>query len=610
MPNRPENASLPHCSPPKTVESDAIYRLLFERNPLPMWVYDLSNLCMLAVNEAALKKYGYSRTEFLGLSVLDLHHDIDAAAVQAEFTQSPGELAVASPWPQRDRSGASLEVETETEALNFEGVPARLVLVRDVTEQRRADQAHFDLAYRLTSTLESIGDAFITVDRDWRFTYINAQAEQLMHIQARELLGCNAWSKFPEIKGTVYQQEFERAMDATSPVTFVLYSKRLQAWLEVRLFPSAQGLAAYFRDITQAHEAAERLQEEQEIRAAVVNSTSNGVIAIGDDGRISLFNPAAEHIFGYTSASMQGQSLEVLMPERFRAAHPRHRQQFAKEKAPTRMMGMGQVRGLRSDGAELSLEVTISHVTVKSRPMQIAVIKNVTERARANAVFEQSRAQLSELTQKLMTQEKTLVKRLAQTLHDQLGQTMAAVRMAHETILALQGTPVVAPIERLQQQLGMLIAQAIRQVRQVLVDLRPPLLDEQGLAAALDNELRNRSLTQPKMDISIHVPPEMGQMRWPSEVEYAAFMVVREAVENALRHSGASMVAVHLAGSPTALTLEVIDNGSGLGDDSAPKTGHLGMLGMQERAHAIAATVTVKSDEEHGTRITFSWQPF
>jgi signal transduction histidine kinase len=87
-------------------------------------------------------------------------------------------------------------------------------------------------------------------------------------------------------------------------------------------------------------------------------------------------------------------------------------------------------------------------------------------------------------------------------------------------------------------------------------------------------------------------------------------MVVREAVENALRHSGASSVAVELTGSATDLRLEVTDNGFGLADDASQKTGHLGMLGMRERAHSIAATVTVNSDEEHGTRIIFSWQPF
>jgi signal transduction histidine kinase len=163
-------------------------------------------------------------------------------------------------------------------------------------------------------------------------------------------------------------------------------------------------------------------------------------------------------------------------------------------------------------------------------------------------------------------------------------------------------------VHKLQTQLGALISQAIRQVRQVLTDLRPPLLDEHGLAAALDNELRNRSLKVPQIDISVHVEPQAAHLRWPPEVEYAAFMVAREAVENALRHSGATAVAAKLSGSALSLLLEVTDNGVGMPNDVTVRAGHLGILGMQERAHAIGAGVTVDSGATGGTRVYFTWQ--
>lgn len=273
------------------------------------------------------------------------------------------------------------------------------------------------------------------------------------------------------------------------------------------------------------------------------------------------------------------------------------------------MMGFGLVKGLRSDGQEIDLEVTISQVTVHEQQVMIANLRDVSDRARAQTEFEHSRAQLSDLTRRLMTQEKTLVKRLGQALHDQLGQTMAAIRMAHETIITLQRGKATPGIESLQLQMGKLISQAIRQVRQVLVDLRPPLLEEHGLAAALDNELRNRSLTQPQVDISVSVTPDVASLRWPSEVEYAAFMVAREAVENALRHSRAASVAVRLTGTASSLQLEVTDNGVGIKPGATVKAGHLGILGMQERAHAIGAKVTLASNKPQGACVRFMWEP-
>ncbi|MBE0475389.1 sensor histidine kinase, partial [Rhodoferax sp.] len=137
---------------------------------------------------------------------------------------------------------------------------------------------------------------------------------------------------------------------------------------------------------------------------------------------------------------------------------------------------------------------------------------------------------------------------------------------------------------------------------------RPPLLEEQGLSVALDNELRNRALAVPQVDITINVPPNLEVMRWPAEVEYAAFMVVREAVENALRHSGANAIVVDLSGGALSLHLTLIDNGVGLPEGAGLSAGHLGILGMQERAQAVGASVTCKNVKVGGTRVTFHWQ--
>jgi PAS domain S-box-containing protein len=585
------------------------YRLLFERNLLPMWIYDVKTLRMLAVNDAALSQYGYSKQEFVGLTLLDLHHDDDVAQLHDYLKLPASEQAAPRVWRHKDRNGVAVEVEMVTDELEQEGVHARMALVRDVTRQRRAEQAQRELADQLTTALESITDAFFTLDRDWRFTYVNARAEQLLQCAGNELLGCSVWEKFPEWVGTICQFEWERAMAGGRAASFDKYDTPAGVWRKVHVYPSARGLAVNCREITGDRVPGQRLLEEQETLAAVVNSVTDAIITTDIDGRIKQFNPGAERIFRRTRASMLGQPIEVLLPERSRAGHAQHLRRFAESGASSRMMGLGLVRGLRSDGQEIVLESTIAQVTVHQQQVLIASMRDVSERVRADAEFQESRALLSELTQKLMTQEKTLVKRLAQALHDQLGQTMAAIRMAHETIVTLQADNNSLGIDRLQAQMGTLINQAVREVRQVLIDLRPPLLDEHGLAEALDNELRNRSLTQPQIDFSIDVQPDVSKMRWSTDVEYAAFMIAREAIENALRHSGSSSVAVCLRGTPTSLQLEVADNGVGLAPGATVRTGHLGILGMHERAQAIGASLTLKPGETGGTCVRFNWQP-
>jgi len=459
-----------------------------------------------------------------------------------------------------------------------------------------------------SSILESITDGYYLLNEHWCFSYINPQAEVMLRRPPGSLLGTNIWEQFPDAVGTVFQLESQRALAQGKKTSFETWYESLQIWLSVDVYPANPGLTVYVRDVTERYEAAQRLREEREMLAAIVNSTADAIITTDVQGRIQTFSPAAERVFRRPQERMLGQNLAALLPERFRAAHQQHLHQFSQSNETHRMMGLGLVKGLRSDGQELDLEVTISQLTVQKQKVLIANLRDVTQRVRADAVFEQSRTQLSELTHKLMTQEKTLVKGLAQALHDQLGQTMAAIRMAHETIVTLQADQVAPGVHKLQAQLGALISQAIRELRQVLTDLRPPLLDEHGLAAALDNELRNRSLKVPQIDISVHVQPQVAQVRWPPEVEYAAFMVAREAVENALRHSGATTVAARLAGSALCLVLEVGDNGMGMPADATVKPGHLGILGMQARAHAVGAGVTVDSGATGGTRVCFTWQ--
>lgn len=590
---------------------DASYRLLFERNPVPVWVYDVKTLRVLTANAAALARYGYSQQELPGLSWLDLHQPEDAAQVQEYTTQPLDEPPGVRQWIHRRRNGDSIEVETVTSAVEFDGVPARMTVVRDVSEQHRAEQEQQALALQLSSALENINDVFFSLDRQWRFTCVNARAQAVLKRGRDELLGAAFLEILPNMRASVFEVEFTRAMSDGCAASFDASYPPWPGVQKVHVFPSPQGLAVYLRQATEPRVPKQRLLEGLETLSAVLNSTNDAIIGTDLGGRILMFNPAAERIFRHTRASVMNQGLELLLPERFRAAHLQHRHQFAQSNEPSRMMGLGLVKGLRSDGQEVELEGSITRVHVEHQQIFLANLKNVTERMRGDAEIEHSREQLLELTQRLMQQEKTLVKRLAQVLHDQLGQTVAAIRMAHETIVALQKGQVPSPVERLQAQLGTLIGQAVRQVRQVLVDLRPPLLEEQGLSAALDNELRNRSLTHPQIDIAIHVEPETAQTRWPAEVEYAGFMVAREAVENALRHSGATAVSVRLTGSAEALELEVMDNGSGLVVDTpAHQAGHLGLRDMRERAHGVGATVTVDSGAlTGGTRVAFSWRP-
>lgn len=117
-------------------------------------------------------------------------------------------------------------------------------------------EAESRLAQRLTNTLESITDAFIMVDRQWNFTYLNSDAERMLFCPRNEVLGTNIWARFPEAVGGKFYQEYHKAVEQNCTVSFEEYYEPFNLWVEIRAYPSDEGLAIYFADIG-ARKAAE-----------------------------------------------------------------------------------------------------------------------------------------------------------------------------------------------------------------------------------------------------------------------------------------------------------------------------------------------------------------
>ncbi|WP_306056500.1 sensor histidine kinase [Natronococcus wangiae] len=107
---------------------------------------------------------------------------------------------------------------------------------------------------------DRISDAVFALDEEWRFTYLNERAEDMLRRSEEELLGRNVWEAFPGAAGSTFQREYERAMETQEAVSFEEFYEPLDAWLEVRAYPSENGLSVYFRDITA------RVERENELR--------------------------------------------------------------------------------------------------------------------------------------------------------------------------------------------------------------------------------------------------------------------------------------------------------------------------------------------------------
>ena len=141
-------------------------------------------------------------------------------------------------------------------------VDGRIVQIQgafqDITERRDAEWRARDLSERLTRTLESLTDAFIMLDPDWRLTYLNREAEHLLLRERSKVLGRDVWEEFPD--ATSFEHHYRRAVREQQAVSFEEFYAPLDRWFEVKAYPSAEGLAIYFRDVTERRRAQEQLQ--------------------------------------------------------------------------------------------------------------------------------------------------------------------------------------------------------------------------------------------------------------------------------------------------------------------------------------------------------------
>ncbi len=118
-------------------------------------------------------------------------------------------------------------------------------------ERRRAEEQLLQSRRKLLTTLENMNEGFFTLDQEWRFTYVNAEAARLWEKNPDEILGRTFWDVVPNAVGTIFETEYRRAVDRQVPVWFETTSPMPETWVEVRAYPSADGLAVYFHDITE-----------------------------------------------------------------------------------------------------------------------------------------------------------------------------------------------------------------------------------------------------------------------------------------------------------------------------------------------------------------------
>ena len=172
-------------------KSEAQYRLLFESNPQAMWVYDLTTLRFLAVNDAAVRHYGYSRAEFLEMSIKDIRPPEDIRLLENYLASDSDEVADAGEWRHRKKDGTIINVDITSSRLTFAGRPAEFVLVHDITERKKAETALRISEDRYRDLVDNSHELICTHDLEGRVLSVNPWAARVLGYPQDSLVGIN-----------------------------------------------------------------------------------------------------------------------------------------------------------------------------------------------------------------------------------------------------------------------------------------------------------------------------------------------------------------------------------------------------------------------------------
>ena len=160
----------------------------------------------------------------------------------------------------------------------------------------------------ITNIIESISDGFVAFDAQMNYIYVNERSSQLLGRKPEDLIGRNYWKEFPEAKGTPFAEAYVRALETQTPIQFENYYAPWDRWFENRIYPSKDGLAIFFTEITERKRAEIQLKASEERLEHIVETIPDGIIMVNREGAITYANSSAERILGLTRATIAERS--------------------------------------------------------------------------------------------------------------------------------------------------------------------------------------------------------------------------------------------------------------------------------------------------------------
>lgn len=527
-------------------------------------------------------------------------------------------LALAAGVSERQRAAVNQEdalrpalsaLEEKLRECTGDLAKANAALLSEIAERTRAEEVLRGSEERFRSFMNNSPTVAWLKDERGRHVYINEPFERRFNLAretVRDKTDVDLWSQ--DIARELRAND-QLVLSSGKPLetveTVPTPDGQARVWL-VHKFPYQDASGNRFvggvaADITERKQAEDALQKSEERYRSAIAALEEGVVLQDADGVIRACNAAVERILGLSAEQIMG--LTAYDP-RWRAIHE-DGSPFPGETHPTTVtMRTGKpchnvVMGVhKPDGTLTWISVNTQPLTRGQRAMAYPVVASffdITERKRAEVLRQH-------LLGKIMSVQEEERRRIARELHDETGQSLTSLLVG---LRSLEEVPSAEAMRARVAELRGITAQVLSEVKRLALGLRPSVLDDLGLEAALRRSAEEFTQTH-RVPVDVYANG-LGDRRLPAPVESALYRIVQEGLTNIAKHAAATWVSVLLRSTSSDVRVIIEDNGCGFDTDSVVQSGpageRLGLHGMRERALLLNGSIKVESAPGRGTTI-------
>jgi PAS domain S-box-containing protein len=513
----------------------------------------------------------------------------------------------------RAKNGQLIPVEVSVNYLSYEGKEYHCAFVRDITRRKQAENKLSESEARLQAILDNSPGMVFLKDAEGRYLHVNRQFERAFQMTREQVVGKTDEAIFGPEQAAAFRANDLKVLQAGAPLEFeeaAMHEDGPHTSI-VSKFPLYDGdgksyaLCGITTDITERKRAEEALRKSEERYRSIFENAVEGIFQTTLDGKYVAVNLALARMYGYDSPEDMIATITDIASQVY--VDPGRRDEFLRLMKEQEELTGFEVLVYRKDGSFIWISECVRAVRDRAGVLVgfEGRVEDITERKLGEERLRSTLEEVRMLSGRLATVQEEERTRIARELHDELGVGLTCLKIDLSRLATIVGDDIGGTARaKLDDKVRSMVEQVdgtIASVQRLVTQLRPALLDDLGLVAAIEWQCQD---FQKRTGIPCTCVTSADDIAMEPERARALFRICQEALTNTARHAQATAVTVKLESRNGSLQLTVADNGLGIPDMKVSDRRSLGLIGMRERVALLGGEITIQGHPEKGTIIT------